>query len=107
MIKLNTRITLKVKTGFYNAKYGYKLNILPLPKVKGNRLMIFARYFSDKKILIPKLSDFYSICTNLLRIKALQKSSIYPRVCLRFVQIFLHQDLSTYLRNKSLNLGLM
>jgi enoyl-CoA hydratase len=49
---------------------------------------------------------FYSICADLLRIKASQKSSTYPRVCLRFLQILMHQDLSTYLRKKSLNLGL-
>ena len=50
---------------------------------------------------------FYSICTDLLRIKASQNSSTYPRVCLRFLQILMHQDLSTYLRKKSLNLGII
>jgi hypothetical protein len=48
---------------------------------------------------------FYSIRADLLRIKASQKFSTYPRVCLRFFQILMHQYLSTYLRKKSLNLG--
>ncbi|MEA3416566.1 MAG: hypothetical protein U9R02_10505, partial [Thermodesulfobacteriota bacterium] len=41
----------------------------------------------------------------LLRIKDSRKSSTYPRVCLWFSQTLMHQDLGTYLRNKSLNLG--
>ncbi|MEA3417140.1 MAG: hypothetical protein U9R02_13500, partial [Thermodesulfobacteriota bacterium] len=43
---------------------------------------------------------------DLLRIKDSRKSSTYPRVCLWFSQTLMHQDLGTYLRNKSLNLGL-
>ena len=61
------------------------------------------------KILKPDLNlnraIFYSICTDLLRIKDSRKSSTYPRVCLRFSRILMHQDLSTSLRKKSLNLG--
>jgi hypothetical protein len=49
---------------------------------------------------------FYSICTDLLGIMDPRKSSTYPRVCLRFSRILMHQDLSTSLRKKSLNLGL-
>ena len=48
---------------------------------------------------------FYSTCTNLLRTKDLRKVSTYPLVCLRFSQTLLHQDLGTFLRKKSLNLG--
>jgi len=40
-----------------------------------------------------------------LRIKDPRKSSTYPRVCLRFSRTLMHQDLSTSLRKKSLNLG--
>jgi len=40
-----------------------------------------------------------------LRIKDLRKVSTYPLVCLRFSQTLLHQDLGTFLRKKSLNLG--
>ena len=50
---------------------------------------------------------FYSICTNLLRIKDLRKASTYPLVCLRFSQTLLHQDLGTFLRKKPLNLGII
>jgi len=45
---------------------------------------------------------FYSICTDLLRIKDPRKSSTYPRVCLRFSRTLMHQDLSTSLRKKLL-----
>jgi hypothetical protein len=41
-----------------------------------------------------------------LRIKDLRKVSTYPLVCLRFSQTLLHQDLGTFLRKKSLNLGI-
>ena len=51
------------------------------------------------------LAIFYSTCTNLLRIKDLRKVSTYPLVCLRFSQTLLHQNLGTFLRKKSLNLG--
>jgi hypothetical protein len=37
----------------------------------------------------------------------LRKVSTYPLVCLRFSQTLLHQDLGTFLRKKSLNLGLI
>jgi hypothetical protein len=40
-----------------------------------------------------------------MRIKDLRKVSTYPLVCLRFSQTLLHQDLGTFLRKKSLNLG--
>jgi hypothetical protein len=40
-----------------------------------------------------------------LRIKDPRKSSTYPRVCLRFSLTLMHQDFSTPLRKKSLNLG--
>jgi hypothetical protein len=50
--------------------------------------------------------EWAATCTNLLRIKDLRKVSTYPLVCLRFSQTLLHQDLSTFLRKKLLNLGL-
>jgi hypothetical protein len=40
-----------------------------------------------------------------MRIKDLRKVSTYPLVCLRFSQTLMHQDLGTFLRKKSLNLG--
>ena len=42
-----------------------------------------------------------------MRTKDLRKVSTYPLVCLRFSQTLLHQDLGTFLRKKSLNLGYM
>ena len=41
-----------------------------------------------------------SIWTDLLRIKDSQKFSTYPRVCLRFSQILMHQDISAYFSSK-------
>jgi hypothetical protein len=48
---------------------------------------------------------FFSICTEFLRIKGLQKASTDPWVSLRFLRTLLHQDLGTSLRKKSLSSG--
>jgi len=80
----------------------YKLELLD--QVHPNRLLLLAK-LRKSTMFKPKLSVFLLNLHQSLAHQGLAKVSTYPLVCLRFSQTLLHQDLGTFLRKESLNLG--